>query len=143
QKPEHQVAAATPDAAPHLIAAIDPQKPDPQKPEPQKLDPQKPDPQKPDPHHVIDAPRARDVVVTSTPIGAKIFVNGKPAGETPGSIRIPEGQRATVELHLAGYRTKKITVPADKGKVIEMLEKIVRDSQEEELMRPKQFGTPN
>ncbi len=127
------VAAGAPDAAPHVIAANDPQKPD----------PLKPDPQKPEPQHVIDAPRAREVVVTSTPLGAKIFVNGKPAGETPGSIRIPEGQRANVELRLAGYRVKKITVPADKGKVIEMLEKIVKDPQEEELLRPKQFGTPN
>jgi hypothetical protein len=132
------VAAAPPDAAPTVVATTDP------KPDPVKPDPLKPDPQKPDPQHVQhDTPHSRDVVVTSQPLGAQILVNGRSAGETPGSIRIPEGQKVTVELRLNGYRTKKITVPADRAKVIEMLEKIVKDEPEGELLRPKGFDKPN
>jgi hypothetical protein len=64
-----------------------------------------PEQAKPDPEPVPDLPFEREIRFTTTPKGASIYLGDKLEGETPKTIKIPDGdQQVTVRLVLAGHQ---------------------------------------
>jgi len=47
--------------------------------------------------------KRRSVVVTSSPAGASILVNGKPRGITPKRISVSDQESLTISMRLDGY----------------------------------------
>jgi eukaryotic-like serine/threonine-protein kinase len=54
-----------------------------------------------------------DIDVTSTPVGAEVFVDGALLGRTPYRGAIPRAARATLLLRLGGYSDTKVVVSAE------------------------------
>ena len=51
------------------------------------------------------ADKTRSVVVTSSPPGAEIVVNGAPSGQTPRRITVPENERLVVTVRKDGFHS--------------------------------------
>jgi hypothetical protein len=56
------------------------------------------------------------VIVDSTPPGAKILRDGKVLAETPESVSVPSGKTVTVVLHKEGFVDETIVVDPSKGR---------------------------
>ncbi|WP_243031034.1 PEGA domain-containing protein [Thermus altitudinis] len=63
---------------------------------------------------LVPEPRQGTLVISSTPSGAEVYVEGALRGRTPLSLSLPEG-RYQVELRLAGYETYRATVQVRRG----------------------------
>lgn len=63
---------------------------------------------------LVPEPRQGTLVISSTPSGAEVYVEGALRGRTPLSLSLPEG-RYGVELRLAGYETYRATVQVRRG----------------------------
>ncbi len=63
---------------------------------------------------LVPEPRQGTLVISSTPSGAEVYVEGALRGRTPLSLNLPEG-RYGVELRLAGYETYRATVQVRRG----------------------------
>jgi len=59
-------------------------------------------------------PQTSEVMVKSEPSGADIVVNGKFAGNTPSSLRLPAGDH-TITVEMSEYKTWKRTVTETPG----------------------------
>lgn len=51
------------------------------------------------------------VPVSSDPLGAKVYVDGSLAGETPTTVTVQRGQPGQLRLKLKGYRTAEKKIP--------------------------------
>jgi len=64
-------------------------------------------------------PASSDVTVEGAPRGARILVDGKPFGETPGPVRIPFGEAPVqVAVTAAGYETATLSVIPNRARVV-------------------------
>jgi hypothetical protein len=52
----------------------------------------------------------QNVGIESDPPGAEIYLDGKPAGQTPQSLRVPRGAAHTVYLKKEGYRPELVVL---------------------------------
>jgi serine/threonine-protein kinase len=91
------------------------------KPEP----PVQPAPVQPAPVKV--EPKLLDVLVSTTPPGAKVLREGRTLAETPDAIKLPPGETWDVVLHKDGYVDQEITLdPARDRKMLVKLAKKVK-----------------
>ncbi|MCU0685991.1 MAG: serine/threonine protein kinase [Polyangiaceae bacterium] len=57
----------------------------------------------------------REVIVTTLPADAELYVNGQRRDQVPAVLHVPEGQALSVEARHAGYETKSVRVDGKKG----------------------------
>ncbi len=67
------------------------------------------------PPAVAPPPAGRDVVVTTEPNKAEIFVDGKSVGHAPVSVHVPAGATVFVEARREGYLPKSLRLNGSKG----------------------------
>jgi hypothetical protein len=70
-------------------------------------------------------PKLLEVLVSTTPPGAKVLREGRTLAETPDAIKLPPGETWDVVLHKDGYVDQEITLdPARDRKMLVKLEKV-------------------
>jgi hypothetical protein len=82
-----------------------------------KIDPAVPPPAAPPPAAPV-APNVPRLVITTQPPGAKVTIDGKPAGETPLTIDTLKPGRHAIVLAAASGATAKRTVKVDAGQTV-------------------------
>ncbi|MDP8222382.1 MAG: PEGA domain-containing protein [Candidatus Lernaella stagnicola] len=58
--------------------------------------------------------------VASNPSGAKVLLNGKKLGITPGNFRLAPVKAGKLKVVMAGYRSKKFKISLDRGQTVKI-----------------------